>query len=198
MLQIKYFNEQYVRIEDNRLIVDKNLANIDIVNFKITKQIYKTAITLSDELKRNGFGVDIRHIKFESPAEKVEMNPQARVTFEELFKEYADIREKPFTISFDSPHYKLEVIEKANPLVKEAYYKLGRTEVERLKYNQTNIRREILKKMDISTECKIVEMINACLSYHTAIPNSTIKEKIQGIYDALDIKRTAKATDLNY
>lgn len=33
--KIKYINEQYVRIEDNRLVVDKNLANMDIVNFKI-------------------------------------------------------------------------------------------------------------------------------------------------------------------
>ena len=36
---IKYLNEKYVTIEDNRLIVDRNLANIDIVNFKITKHI---------------------------------------------------------------------------------------------------------------------------------------------------------------
>lgn len=30
--KIKYINEQYVRVEDNRLVVDKNLANMDIVN----------------------------------------------------------------------------------------------------------------------------------------------------------------------
>ena len=41
-------------------------------------------------------------------------------------------------------------------------------------------------------------MINAYIARHTAIPNAVIKEKIQSIYDTLEIKRTAKATDLNY
>lgn len=40
--KIPYINEQYVRIEDNRLVVDKNLANMDIVNFKICRHIYRT------------------------------------------------------------------------------------------------------------------------------------------------------------
>ena len=42
--KIKYINEQYVRIEDNRLIVDKNFANMDIVNFKICRHIYRTYV----------------------------------------------------------------------------------------------------------------------------------------------------------
>lgn len=195
--QIKYINEKYVRIEDNRLIVDRNFANIDIVNFKITKQIYKTAITLQDELKRYNFGLDIKTIRVESPAEQVEMNPKAKVSFQELFDEYVTIKESAFMISIDSPHHKLATIESINPLVKEAYDKLGKDEVVRLKYNQTNIRRELVKQLDIAIENKIVQMINNCLSHYTAIPNTVIKGRIQGIYDAIGIKRTAKATDLD-
>jgi len=123
--KIPYLNEEYVSIEDNRLIVDKNLANIDIVNFKITKQIYKTVITLTEELKRNGFGVSVRSITVDSPAEKVEMNPNAKVSFQELFDEYAEIKERPLTFSLNTPHFKLAVIEAKNPLIKEAYQKLG-------------------------------------------------------------------------
>lgn len=101
-------------------------------------------------------------------------------------------------ISLDSPHHKLATIEGISPLVKEAYDKLGKDEVIRLKYNQTNIRRELVKRLDISINNKIVKEINRCLSHHIAIPNAVIKERIQGIYDALDIKRTAKATDLDF
>jgi len=161
----------------------------------ITKQIYKTVVTLSDELQRNGFGVSIKSVNVESPAEQIEMNPKAKISFEELFKEYARIREVQFGMN---THYKLQIIEAKNSLIKEAYEKLGCTEVERLKYNQTNIRREILKKLDISTEYKAVKMINSCLPRHTAIPNAIIKEKLQNIYNELGIERTAKATDLNY
>ena len=195
---IKYLNEKYVKIEDNRLIVDKNLANIDIQNFKITKQIYKNVVTLTDEQKRIGYGVHIKTIDVESIAEELEMNPQAKVSFEELFKEYAQIKEQPFEISCDFPHYKLQAIVAKNPLIKEAYDKLGSAGVARLNYHQTNIRRELVKRLDTSTENKIVKMINSCLPYNIAIPNSAIKERLQGIYDTLGIKRTAKATDLNY
>lgn len=129
---------------------------------------------------------------------KVELNPKAKVSFQELFDEYVRIKESEFMISIDSPHHKLATIESTNSLVKEAYNKLGKDEVVRLKYNQTNIRRELIKRLDISTENKIVKAINGCLSPHIAIPNTVIKGRIQGIYDALGIKRTAKATDLNY
>jgi hypothetical protein len=197
--KIPYINEQYVRIENNRLKVDRNFANIDIVNFKITKQIYKTVITLSEELQRNGFGVSVKTVKVESAAEKVEMNPKAKVSFKDLFDEYVRIKEMPMNFDFaDNPHYKLAVIEKNNPLIKEAYNKLGKEKVEELKYVQTNIKRELLKQMDISNEYKIVEMINSCIPYYVAFPNVTVKEKIQEIYNFLGIERTAKATDLKY
>jgi len=195
---IPYINEQYVRIENNRLIVDRNFANIDIVNFKITKQIYKTVITLSEELVRNGFGVSVKMVKVESAAEKVEMNPKAKISFKDLFDEYVRVKEMPMILTFDNPHYKLAVIEKANPLIKEAFDKLGKEKVAELKYVQTNIKRELLKQLDTSNEYKIVKMINSCFAYHVAIPNVTVKEKIQEIYNTLEIKRTAKATDLNY
>ena len=81
--------------------------------------------------------------------------------------------------------------------MKKAYDKLGRTEVERLKYNQANIRREILKKSDLPTEYRIARETDRCFDQHVSIPKATIKEKLQNIYDGLGLNRTAKATDLN-
>ena len=196
---IKYLNEKYVRKENNRLIVDKNLVNLDIYNFKITKQIYKTCITLAEEYQRNGMGVDVRVVNnIATMAEKLEMNPKAKISFKELFDEYAEIKESQMIFNFDNPHYKLKVIEEKNPLVKEAYDKLGKKRVEELKYHQTNIKRELVKQLDIPTEHKIVQMLNSSIDYYTAIPITTVKDKIQSIYDSLNIERTAKATDLKY
>ena len=58
--KIPYINEQYVRIVDNRLVVEKNLANMDIVNFKISRHIYATYVNLTDELQRNGYKVTVQ------------------------------------------------------------------------------------------------------------------------------------------
>ena len=86
LTKIKYINEQYVRIEDNRLIVDKNLANMDIVNFKICRHIYRTYVNLTNELQRNGYTIT-RHT-FSEIMEKIENKTNARVTFKDLFDEY--------------------------------------------------------------------------------------------------------------
>jgi hypothetical protein len=196
--KIKYMNEKYVRIDNNRLIVDKNFANIDIVNFKITKHVYKTGVTLCDELMKYGFNISVAIDTPESAAEKVEMNPKAKISFKDLFDEYVKIKEMPMILTLENPHYKLAVIEKANPLIKEAYDKIGKDKVEELKYVQTNIKRELLKQLDISNEYKIVKMIKECIAPHVAIPIGTIQTKLQEIYNTLEIEKKAKATDLKY
>jgi hypothetical protein len=66
-----------------------------------------------------------------------------------------------------------------------------------LKYHTTNIKQAITKKLDVSTEQKIVQTINSWIEYHIAYPKNTIKDKIQEIYDFLEIKRAAKAIDLS-
>lgn len=47
--KIKYINEQYVRIEDNRLIVDKNLANMDIVKSSYLQNLCKSLGRIKEE-----------------------------------------------------------------------------------------------------------------------------------------------------
>ena len=74
--KIKYINEQYVRIEDNRLVVDKNFANMDIVNFKICRHIYRTYVNLTNELQRNGYTIT-RHSFSEIMEKKYPLVKQA-------------------------------------------------------------------------------------------------------------------------
>ena len=94
--KIKYINEQYVRIEDNRLVVDKNFANMDIVNFKICRHIYRTYINLTNELQRNGY--TITRYTFSEIIEKMENKTNARVTFKELL---AHLQSSVFKLSKD-------------------------------------------------------------------------------------------------
>ena len=193
--KIKYINEQYVRIEDNRLIVDKNFANMDIVNFKICRHIYRTYINLTDELKRNGYTIT-RHT-FSEIIEKIESNANARVTFKELFDEYHRLKTtRPF-FSLDNHEELCARIAVKYPLVKQAYDELGTAKVQALKYHVGNIRRELTKQMRLPSEYKIVKMIDTVFPKQTLIPKSKAKTELQRIYDDLGIKQTAKAADLN-
>lgn len=142
--KIKYINEQYVRIEDNKLVVDKNLANMDIVNFKICRHIYRTYVNLSSELKRNGYSIT-QH-SFSEIIEKLEDKNNARVTFKELFEEYHRLKTSQPFFSLVSHEELCAQIAVKYPLVKQAYEELGTAKVQALKYHVGNIRRELTKQ----------------------------------------------------
>lgn len=192
--KIKYINEQYVRIEDNRLVVDKNLANMDIVNFKICRHIYRTYVNLTNELQRNGYA--IKQHSYSEIMEKIENKANARITFKELFDEYHRLKTtKPF-FSLESHEDLCAQIAAKHPLVKQAYDDLGTARVQALKYHVGNIKRELTKRQPLSTEYKIVKMINTTFQKQTPIAKSKVKAELQRIYDDLGIKQTAKAADL--
>ena len=192
--KIPYINEQYVRIENNKLVVDKNLANIDIVNFKICRHIYRTYVNLASELQQNGYSIS--RYSFSKVIDKVECNPASKVTFKELFDEYCRLKETKPAFSFVSHENLCGLITAKNPLVKQAYDELGVAKVQALKYHVGNIRRELIKLQPLSVEHKIMMMINASLPKQTNIAKSKIKEKLQKIYESLGVKQTAKASDL--
>ena len=194
--KIPYINEQYVRIVNNRLVVEKNLANMDIVNFKISRHIYATYVNLTDELQRNGYKVTVQ--TYSKVVEHLAANPTARTTFRELFDEYC--RLKTMTEQFfvvESPAELCAVIEQRHPLVKQAYDELGTAKVQALKYHVGNIKRELMKRQPAPTEYKIVKMINTTFQKQTPITKSKVKAELQRIYDDLGIKQRAKAADLN-
>ena len=192
--KIKYINEQYVRIEDNKLVVDKNLANMDIVNFKICRHIYRTYVNLSSELKRNGYFIT-QH-SFSEIIEKLEDKNNARVTFKELFEEYHRLKTSQPFFSLVSHEELCAQIAVKYPLVKQAYEELGTAKVQALKYHVGNIRRELTKQWSVPVERKIVKMINETFAKQASIAKSKVKTELQKIYDSLGIQQTAKATDL--
>ena len=186
--KIKYINEQYVRIEDNKLVVDKNLANMDIVNFKICRHIYRTYVNLSSELKQNGYFIT-QH-SFSEIIEKLEDKNNARVTFKELFEEYHRLKTSQPFFSLVSHEELCAQIAVKYPLVKQAYEELGTAKVQALKYHVGNIRRELTKQWFVTVERKIVKMINETFAKQASIAKSRVKTELQKIYDSLGIQQT--------
>ncbi|MBN2836875.1 MAG: hypothetical protein JXR48_18110 [Candidatus Delongbacteria bacterium] len=195
-------NEMYIFKQDDKLSLDENLVKLDIVNFKITKQLYSSRVTLSEEYAKYGFKVvETQKIVY---SDKLAANPKARISFKDMFIEYAKIKSRIPKFFFGNIDERISLIEQEKPLVKEAYEVLGVEQVELLKYNVSNIKRKLISKsVDNSIDSKIVK----CLS-EQGVTSGTIKTAkewkaiIQDIYIDLDIKqsynkvKTAKATDL--
>lgn len=84
----------------------------------------------------------------------METNGKAKIPFRELFDRYAELRAD--TSMFSLSRFSADLIAQRNPLVKESYEKLGKDKVRELNYNQTQIKRELLKYGKSELAYKIV------------------------------------------
>jgi len=130
---------------------DRNLVNLDIVNYKIVHGIYASQVIMADELQKSGLEVKSKAQNINFPEQQFTM--KERSSFKDLFVQYCSLMESRPKLCFNLNlnNNEKEYLEKKNPLIKEAYEKLGKDEVKRLKYHQGNIKRELVKRGDVKT-----------------------------------------------
>lgn len=185
---VSHLGKPYIRVKDGKIIVDQNMANYDIVNYKIVHGIYRSQLNVQKELEKHGMNVIGRDCKIR---ELPDLLGTDKVSFKELFERYCTLMENNYiTFSFEK-----EDIVTRKPLIKQAYETIGADEVRRLKYHQGNIKREIIKRGPNKYAEKIARMLE--LPLYEPISKKKIKKKIQQIYDDLGLNVKAKATDLN-
>lgn len=197
-------NEMYIHNENDRLEIDENLVNLDIVNFKIAHHLYQSRITLKEEYQKYGFKPREDVKVFYS--DKLANNPKAKISFKDLFEEYVLIvGESSEYFYFGNADERKNLIEEEKPLVKEAHEILGVQKVRELNYNVTNIKHKIRNmRTDLSIDSKIIALIkDKGTTEGTTATAKDWKILLQEIYVILDIKdssgkiKKAKATDLN-
>lgn len=191
--QIEYMKEPFVRVVGNKVVVDATMANLEIINFKIINNIYQSKTNVINEMKASGINIT-DDTDYTAP-ESIKLVSRTKASFQELFDLYCEIKDNEPQICF-APDYRLELIVNQNSLVMEAYNKLGREEVIRLKYHPFNIRRELIKLSNKGDDYKIAMLVEAAGMLQKAIPISIAKNKLQTIYNELGLKKVAKATDL--
>ena len=180
-------------INTETMTLDRNQLKLELLNFRNWKEIYADSRNLITEYKRNGNEITSTD-KHDIRIAKLETNGKAKIPFKELFDRYAELRANKGMFSMNG--FAADLIVKRNPLVRESYEKLGAERVRELNYNQTQIKRELLKYEKAELAYKVVQRIKNDLPQQTAVPARIIKAKLQQIYNDLGIKQTAKATDL--
>lgn len=155
--------------------------------------IYTAGNTVEDAIKNQGMEITDSD-SYTEP--KMALLFSHRTKFKDLFDRYCEIREKEPQICFN-PSAERVLIESKNPLVREAYEKIGADGVREMKYHQSNIRRRLIAESQRNFAVKVVEMLDIALKKQVWIPAAKVKVELQKIYDTLGIKRTAKATDID-
>ncbi|MFB6343219.1 hypothetical protein ACE1ET_15945 [Saccharicrinis sp. FJH62] len=121
-----------------------------------------------------------------------------RVNFSDLMKEYCERMEEikcAYPTNF-LPILDLEFsMKKRYPLIVNAYKKIGPKTIKALKYRKKKIELELVKQDRLkSNEVKIASLLN--FKSGDEISNKDLKEKLQDVFNALGIVKTAKATDV--
>ena len=183
----------YIGIVDGKIVVDRNLANLQIVNYGIVNGQYGPQCNMKDNLLQAGLDVIHRDLEIEEDMELDELKSIERTSFKDIFEEYVELCKDTFNLNC----FRKSRIEVEKPLVREAYEKLGASKVREMNYHQSNIKRELVKLEHETLETKIFLLLDGQLPKQVAIPRTEIKEKLADIYKELGIKKAAKATDLN-
>lgn len=184
----------YLGIVDGKIVVDHNLANLEIVNYGIVNGQYASQCNMNMSLTKAGFNVINDTDTFKADEELEEIASIEKTPFKEIFEEYANLRSNNGLYNLNC--FQRSRIEIEKPLVKEAYDVLGPEKVREMNYHQSNIKRELIKREHETKDTKVFLMLDDVLEKQVAIPKSEIKEILNDIYKELEIPQKAKATDL--
>ena len=185
-----YTDKRYVKVQDGRMIADRNMQNNDLLKRELQSVTYGNRQNLIDEIQASG----IKIIKTEEayPERPVKEAATKKTSFKDAFKAYCKLKAARSLF----PTAEQILIEKNKPLVRTAYDILGEPRVKALKYKVTDIRRELVKVSTITEAEKIIRLVRQALPYRKAVPRREIAEALQEIYNTLGIRKIAVATDL--
>ena len=199
-------NDKYLTKRNGRYEMDNNLITYDLMKYKLSMQTYATIAVVKEVQEKAGFtSKNIRD--WVEPSDLIKRNIGSKIKFKDAFEEYVKIKEETtssiengFKFINKTDQERLELLEEKYPFINNAYNVLGVDEVRRLKYVQTNIRREINAKSDRSSQNKIFRILSDDgFKTNIWISRADCKRKIQNAYNAIKIDKIAKATDIrNY
>lgn len=189
---LPYLNGKFIREEDGKLSVDRDMARYEIVGYRVANGVYSSQITVEDEMRKNGIGIE------DSGSITTPKNIQAmtasRTNFKDIYTRYSEIRrEKPIMFTTD---WEIELAEAVYPFIRDAYTKLGDQRIKALKYRVGAIQDALTAMSKADTDLKIVEMADRRFAKQRPIPVKKIKEELQKIYDTVGLGERAKATDM--
>ena len=171
--------------EDNVCHLNDMLMRLELYNYRLEQEIYRNGLTISKAYYKNNSITDGCTWTY---LEERLHNINKKLSFKEAFTKYAEIKGNKFSIEDTS------ALIKAQPLIVDAYNKLGVEIVRNLKYIKKDIEKEIINRnTNLAVEDKIRErVLNTFTTGFT--PSRDIKTKLQSIY--FDYGKTAKTKDI--
>ena len=186
----KFLNESYIYLDaDNTYRVNDIIAKLELYTFKLEQSIYKNGIALRKAYEGTGATTtDIDYTQINETMDKAK-----KISFKDAFIRYAELNSNKFQLGIDS---ELECLVNAQPLIVDAYNKLGTDRVRSLRYIKKDIEKAIYSlEDDKNLDTRIAKILDASITIGFNI-GSDIRRKIQEAYDLVKNGAKAKSTDI--
>lgn len=188
----------YIKEQDQKIHVDGNFKILDAFLYKTNKFVYREG-NMTNEYEKAGFTkAQTKYMQLLASDTK-----PTRKSFKKLCQEYQEIHHALRQEPDESDDRKdlidrMREIRNEEPLVIEAFARLGEEEIERLGNDKKKIKTALIKHSERTQREKIIALLQSRLQYGKDYPVEPLKKILQEIYDGLGIKLTASATDIKH
>ena len=185
----KMFKSEYIMKDANgNYFLNDMLPKLELMNYKIEKQIYQTGVQLKKNYNTNGIlTTEIDYEKLENTIDKA----SKKMPFKEAYLKYSEIRK---SLDFGNSAAEIAAI---HPLVVDAYNKLGDDKVRKLRYIKEAIKRELINiDKSKSQDEKIAAMVKQAIEYPCRMTCQELIKIIDKAYKTVGIETKAKAADI--
>lgn len=181
-------NEYIMKDETGNYSLNDMLIKLDLFNYKIEQQIYKTGVQLQKNYNTNGILTTKKdYEKLENTIDKA----SKKLSFKDAYLKYSEFRK-----GFDFGNQAAEIA-KIQPLVVDAYSKLGDDMVRKLRYIKKDIEKALINSNDSKSQFeKVGAILMKSISYPTVETCPTLIHLLGEAYHAVGIKKEAKAADI--
>ena len=175
--------------ENDKFELNDRLPKLELYNYMVNQEIYKNGLNLAQAYKDNS--IETSKYKYQIITENLELSAKKQ-TFKELFLIYDDyMRNHPF-----SPY--IMTMEQNEPLLREAYIKLGADKVKSLRYTKKAIQDALINIGSAEdAEQKVARIMIKNIPTGEPIKVAKANQIIADAYSTVGFKHTAKAKDLH-
>ena len=183
----KSLNKDFIKKDDfGMYYLNDMLVKLDLFTIKLEQSIYKNGISIVKHYNQNGI------VTTAPEYEKLEgtiKGATKKLSFKEAFLLYATLAKNPFSIGDE-----MKNIAAVQPLVVDAYNKLGEDKVRSLRYVKKAVEAALLNlDAENSNDYKIAKALNIAVGF---ISIADIKKELSNTYKNLGIDRKVKTADI--
>lgn len=186
----KMLNRDYIMMdEDGKYFINDMLIKLDLYTYKLEQSIYKNGISIMKNYNINGIVTTTPEY---DRLDGTISTKAKKISFKDAFLRYVELQSSRFTLTNEEADYLVMV----QPLIVDAYYKLGADKVRNLKYVKKAVEDALVNlDADKSNENKIAKLLQSRIEIGF---NSTadLQAAIASAYTTVGVERKVKASDI--